>query len=99
MLSHVYLPHTATTDDTDGNSENGSGDDNDDEPVILTVEDIPTPPNNQMTLNQTTNPMYGPTAKQQSIFNATIAVVDKKIMYLQLLVINIGKLFFSRCVI
>ena len=52
MLSYVHWSHTAITDDGDSNSESGSDDDDDDddddEPVILTVEDIPVPPNNQM---------------------------------------------------
>ena len=49
--------------------------------MILTVEDIPIPSNNQMTLNQANNPMHGPVAKQQDISNATMdttAVADKQ---------------------
>ena len=81
MLSHVHWSHTAVTDDGDSNSENGSYDDDDDEPVILTVEDIPIPSNNQMTLNQANNPMHGPVAKQQGISNVTMdttVVADKQ---------------------
>ena len=79
VLSHVHWSHTTVTDDGDSNSENGSYDD--DEPVILTVEDIPISSNNQMTLNQANSPMHGPVAKQQGISNVTMdttAVADKQ---------------------
>ena len=73
MLSYVHWSHTAVKDDGDSNSENGSYDgDDDDEPVILTIEDIPISSNNQMTLNQANNPMHGPVAKQQGISNGTM---------------------------